>query len=392
MCGMLAGDVLDRLRQLPCGSRLLQAAAGLQGVHLVGGAVRDLALGREPRELDVVVEGPVDPLLERLGGEVREHDRFGTAVVVQDGCRYDVVRARRETYRAPGALPDVRPGSLADDLRRRDVTVNAIAVALADGAVSAVEDALEDLRKGCLRVLHDGSFVDDPTRLWRVARYAARLSFAIDPHTLALARAADPTVVSGARMGNELRLTLREPDPLAALEIARSLNEKLLPPRFTTRPAGVSEALALLGPDARADLVVLARCVAGMPAAELLEWLDRLGFTAAERDVVAAGSRASTLQPLRAARTPSEIARAARGAPVEVVALAGGENARRWLEDLRHVRLQISGQDLLAAGIPEGPEVGRRLQAALDAKLDGRLDGAGREAELSAALAASLKP
>jgi tRNA nucleotidyltransferase (CCA-adding enzyme) len=129
-----------------------------------------------------------------------------------------------------------------------------------------------------------------------------------------------------------------------------------------------------------------------MPAAELVEWLDRLGFTAAERDVVAAGSRASTLQPLRAARTPSEIARAARGAPVEVVALAGGENARRWLEDLRHVRLQISGQDLLAAGIPEGPEVGRRLQAALDAKLDGRLDGAGREAELSAALAASLKP
>src|SRR5205823_14532287 len=112
--------------------------------------------------------------------------------------------------------------------------------------------------------------------------------------------------------------------------------------------------------------------------------------TAAERDVLAAGSRDSTLQPLRVARSPSQIARAARGAPVEVVALAGGENARRWLDELRHVRLEITGQDLLAAGIPEGPEVGRRLQSALDAKLDGRLDGTGRKAELSAALAASV--
>jgi tRNA nucleotidyltransferase (CCA-adding enzyme) len=390
MCGMLAGDVLDRLRRLPCGRRLLEAAGELPGVHLVGGAVRDLALGRDPRELDVVVEGDVDRLLERLGGDVREHDRFGTAVVVSDGCRYDVVRARAESYATPGALPDVRPGTLRDDLRRRDVTVNAIAVSLADGALTAVPRALEDLRDGWLRVLHDASFVDDPTRLWRVARYAARLGFAVEPHTLALARAADPSAVSGVRIGNELRLALREPDPPAALEIARTLNDDLLPARFMTRPGGVSEALALLPPEGRADLVVLARCVAGMPASELVQWLDRLGFTATERDIVAAGSRASTLQPLRAARTPSQIARAARGAPVEVVALAGGENARRWLDELRHVRLEITGRDLLDAGIPEGPQVGRRLEAALDAKLDGRLDGAGRDAELSAALAASV--
>jgi tRNA nucleotidyltransferase (CCA-adding enzyme) len=364
-------------------------------VHLVGGAVRDLALGREPRELDIVVEGDIADVLARLGGTIREHDRFGTAVVERDGCRIDVAQARTEFYGAPGALPDVRPARLEQDLLRRDVTVNAIAVALDDGRVTAAPGATDDLRDGWLRVLHDESFTDDPTRLWRVARYAARLGFAIDPHTLALARAADPRTVSGQRLGNELRLALREPDPLAALEIARTLNAGLLPPHFVTRPGGVAVALALLPPGGRSDLVVLARCVGAMDARELLRWLDDLGFTAGDRDVVAAGSRPSTWQPLLAARTPSQIARAARGVPVEIVALAGGPNARRWLSELREVRLEITGDDLLAAGVPQGPEVGRRLQAALDRRLDGELEP-GRDAELAAALEAEpmlrLKP
>ena len=143
-------------------------------------------------------------------------------------------------------------------------------------------------------------------------------------------------------------------------------------------------ALALLPEGARGDLVVLAACVSGMDAGALLRWLDDMGFTAAERDLVAASSRFVTGAPLRAARTNAEIARAARGAPVEAVALAGGENARRWMDDLRHVRLEITGDDLLAAGVPEGPEIGRRLQRALDRKLDGAVDG--RDEELIAAL------
>lgn len=388
---MVASDLLARLRELPCGQALLAAVApagddALAGVHLVGGAVRDLLLERPPRELDVVVEGDVDPRAERLGATLREHDRFGTVTVEAGGCRFDLVRARAESYAEPGALPDVRPGTLWEDLERRDVTVNAIALSLPDGRMTAVPRAHDDLRDGWLRVLHDASFADDPTRLWRVARYAARLGFAVEPHTMTLAHAADPTTVSGARMGNEVRLALLEPDPTAAFEIAHSLNPALLPHGFITRPPQVSDALALLPPEGRRDLVVLAACSGGMGAAELLDWLHRLEFTAAERDIVAAGSRPSTWRPLREARTPAQIARAARGAPVEIVALAGGENARRWLHELRHVRLEIDGRDLLAAGIPEGPEIGRRLQAALDRKLDGEVRD-GREAELAAALA-----
>jgi tRNA nucleotidyltransferase (CCA-adding enzyme) len=263
------------------------------------------------------------------------------------------------------------------------VTVNAMALGL-DGELRAVPGALEDLQAGVLRVLHDRSFVDDPTRVWRIARYAARLGFAVEPHTRALAADADPTTVSGDRLGAELRLALREPSPPAAFAALRALNARYLPDGFEPRPRALPAALALLPGDARADLLTLAACTAGVDARALLRWLDDMGFTAPERDLVAAASRFVVGAPLRAARTRSEIARAARGAPIEAVALVGGENARSWIDDLRHVRLEIDGHDLLAAGVPEGPEVGERLQRALDRKLDGEVSG--RQEELAAAL------
>jgi tRNA nucleotidyltransferase (CCA-adding enzyme) len=374
---------LEALCAEPCGARLLSAFGPGDGVHLVGGAVRDLLLGRTPRELDLVAEGDVDAAAARLGGEQTAHDRFGTIRVRAESCRFDLVRARAERYARPGALPDVRPGTLDEDLRRRDVTVNAIALRL-DATFAAVDGALDDLRDGVLRVLHDASFVDDPTRVWRVARYAARLGFAVEPHTRALAGAADPSTVSGDRLGAELRLALREPDPTAALSAVADLNPAFLPPRFDPRPRGLDEALALLGDAGRRDLLVLAACTARMDVRELLGWLDDMGFTAPERDLVGAASRLSTGAPLLNAATNAQIGHAARGAPLEAVALTGGENARRWLDELRHVRLEITGDDLLAAGIPEGPDLGARLQRALDRKLDGEVTG--REQELAAAL------
>ena len=378
-------EALDALRALPVGARVLPDLSAAGNAWVVGGAVRDALLGLQPRELDVVVEGPIEPILEALGGAVVEHDRFGVATVSLPEGRVDMVRARAESYAAPGALPDVLLGTLAEDLARRDVTVNAIALHPGDGRLEQATGALDDLAAGVLRVLHDGSFTDDPTRLWRVARYAARLSFEIDPHTRELAAVADPGTVSGPRLGNELRLALREPAPLTVLQIARGLNAALLPPAADLEPSRLDDALALLPDGARADLVVLAACCAPVDAGALVEWLDTLAFTAFERDVVAAGSRPSTHGPLHNASKPSEIARAARGAPVEVVALAGGPNARLWIDELRHVGLEITGDDLLAAGVPEGPRVGEMLERALDQKLDGEIAG-GREAELAAAL------
>lgn len=378
-------DLLERLGHLPCGRRLLDAVADLEGVHLVGGAVRDLLLGREPRELDVVVEGDVAPVAARLGKAAAVHERFGTATVLAGDCRYDLATARAESYARPGALPDVRPAGIDEDLRRRDVTVNALALDLRSGELRGAEHAREDLAAGRLRVLHDASFEDDPTRLWRIARYAARLGFDLEQHTAALAAQAVASgalqTVSRARIGNELRLALGEPAPVAALAAADALG---LAPWLAPDRALTERALALLPPgEGRRDLLVLAAALAEPDDAAL----DGLEFTAAERAVVRACARAPALQD--DARAPSQLARELRGLPVEAVALAGARGApqpaRRWLEQLRHVGLQITGDDLRGAGIAEGPELGRRLQAVLDLRLDGALDE-GSDAELHAAL------
>ncbi|MGA8333808.1 MAG: hypothetical protein WB761_03625, partial [Solirubrobacteraceae bacterium] len=196
--------LLARVQALPAARPLISRLPAAPAAYLVGGAVRDLLLGGTPFDLDLVVDGDTAPLAAALGGEVREHDRFGTATVVLDGFTYDIARARRETYDHPGALPDVEPAPLAEDLRRRDFTVNAIAIPLAGeraGELTAVPGALEDLEARRLRGLHDGSFIDDPTRLFRLVRYASRLGFEIEPHTRALAEGAiaagAPDTVSG---------------------------------------------------------------------------------------------------------------------------------------------------------------------------------------------------
>lgn len=413
-----ARDVLARLGDRPGAERLTGAAARFDsGVFLVGGAVRDLLLGRTPRELDVVVEGDASEFARLLGTpeapvDPVEHLQFGTAVVELDEVRIDVARARRESYPAPGALPQVQPAGIEEDMLRRDFTVNAIAVML-DGRHASGEGwhaapgALEDLRAGRLRVLHDSSFVDDPTRLLRLARYAARLGFEIEPHTNALAaeavkgRALD--TVSGGRIGAELRLALSESDPVGALAAMDELGLLCaIHPRLRFDRAAIERSLELLPEDGRVDLLAMAALVVPLalragddPRAEIVALLDRLEFPAPERNRIAASASAvpRLTGELPGAKSPSRLYDTVKDTPLEGVALTGGidiaamEPARRWLHSLRHVRLTITGEDLLAAGLSEGPDIGRRLDAVLRLKLDGVIPD-GREAELSAALEA----
>jgi tRNA nucleotidyltransferase (CCA-adding enzyme) len=209
-------DGMDPLRAAPGADVVLAAVAGEPGVHVVGGAVRDALRGQVPRELDLVVEGDAVAVArraaERVGGKLTAHERFGTATITADGFSFDLASSRRERYPRPGALPEVELGAtLSEDLARRDFTVNAIAVSLADGALTAWPGAREDLDAGVLRILHDRSFIDDPTRMLRLVRYAARLDFAPDPATEALIDPALFATVTGDRLGNELRLLLNEP-------------------------------------------------------------------------------------------------------------------------------------------------------------------------------------
>ncbi len=386
---MLASDMVGALRSTPCGERLHAALSTQGNAFLVGGAVRDLLLGRVPHEADVVVVGDPAGLLAALGGEVLTHERFGTAMVAVDGYTYDVARARTESYATPGALPDVSPASLAEDLRRRDLSINAIAMD-ADGTLTAVDGALQDLRDGTLRVLHDRSFLDDPTRLWRMARYGARLGFSVDHHTAALADAAVQggalRTVSGPRLGAELRLALNEPDPSAVLR--RAHTGGLLPDGVHPPDAAMLRAAqTLLPPEGRGDLLVLAAWAAATEPGALHRWLDELSFLAVDRDTVLAAADAAGR--LSFDGSSSVIAAGLRGEPIEAVALAGAhsdpEAARRWLQELRHVRPQIDGDDLIAAGVAPGPGLGARLDRVLAAKLDGLAPT--REDELQIALA-----
>src|SRR5436305_448830 len=190
--------------------------------YLVGGTVRDLLLRRPPRfDFDLAVVGDAEAytreLGARLGGTVITHGRFGTATVhYGNGGHVDVATARTETYVSPAALPDVAPAeTIADDLARRDFTVNAMAITLPKGELIDPFHGREHLDDRLVRVLHEQSFVDDPTRIFRAARYETRLDFRMDPKTETLALMAAPELarLSGARIREELFAIFEEDDP-----------------------------------------------------------------------------------------------------------------------------------------------------------------------------------
>jgi tRNA nucleotidyltransferase (CCA-adding enzyme) len=369
----MSAGAFDPRAVLAALARYPPLALGGTRVAVVGGFVRDIWLGFEPRELDLVVEGDALALARALGGELTAHEAFGTATVTAADWRVDLAMARRERYPAPGALPEVEPASIEEDLQRRDFTVNAIAVTLEDGEVLAADGALEDLASRRLRVLHEQSFSDDPTRVLRLARYAERLGFDVDPATARLAQEASLQSVSGGRIGAELRLILAEPDPLAVLahvsgKLPVAVDRHLVEGALARAPAASDSAMLILGAVATENA-----------------WLEALELTAHERDVALACG--GTHVPADA--TASGLWSAWHALPVEAVAVAGArENPHAawwWIETLRHVRLEIGGDDLIAAGLSEGPQIGRRLERTLAAKLDGELAD-GRERELHYAL------
>lgn len=406
MPALRTDHLADRLRAVPSVAALLPGLGGERGVHAVGGVPRDLLLGGEPLDLDLVVEGDAGALAERLagrlGGRVTEHGRFGTATLLVGEHSIDLAGARTESYSRPGALPDVAPAPLAEDLRRRDFTANAIALALDErglGGMLAFPGAEGDLAARRLRVLHQASFEDDPTRLLRLARYTARLGFAAEPATDAIARRAIAAEalgsVSGARVGAELRLLLAEADPAGALDAAEALGliTAIDSEWGWDRPLA-ERALRLLPGEKRADLLLLGALGAGADRKRLAARFDALELERADRDrAIAVAGAAALAERLSGAGVPSAIRAAVAGAPLEAVALAGALDERaagpaaRWLVELRNVALQIDGGDLVAAGVPEGPAVGRGLAAALDAALDGQAPD--RERQLAVAVRAA---
>jgi len=404
-------DRLDALEHLRPVFEAVQAVSGaFEGVYLVGGAVRDVLMGEPNFDVDIAVEGDGiafgEALADALGGRVRPHDRFGTAIVVYEGGRIDVATARTEFYDSPGALPTVEQASIRQDLYRRDFTVNAMAVSLKGEDFGRLVDffgGLRDLRNRVVRVLHNLSFIDDPTRIFRAIRYENRYGFAMDAHTLALARACvEMNLVgelSSARLRDELQLLLSEKSVgdsvrrLAQLGIDDAIHPHLAADEESVQLIEELDDLrAEYAPEApswRLRLAVLAR---KLRPDELYEWFERLKLRRRDADriadAVAVGPRLPQL--LADVEEPAEVR--ALVAPHDpdgaLFALAlSDEPVRsrivRYFESFRGVRLEISGGDLAALGLEESPRVGAILEELLRRKLNGELDG--RDSEIEAA-------
>jgi len=383
----------------------------VDGVYLVGGTVRDILLGEPSFDVDIAVEGDAiglaRALAKELAGRVRAHEQFGTAVVLYGAeGRVDVVTARTEFYDAPAALPTVEHATIRHDLHRRDFTINAMAASLRGDDFGRLLDPFggrRDLVAGRIRVLHNLSFIDDPTRILRAIRYENRLGFRMDEHTARLARACIEMGLVGdlssERLRDELELLFSEGDVehavlrLAELGMAAAIHPHLAADpeavRLVRRGRGLVEEYGLDVPSWRVALTVLAR---RLPPDEAYAWLDRLKLRRRDVELVA---HAIALGPrlverlrdeeLTAAEVVALAERHAPDAPLFALTLAELPILRRYFSDLRAVRLEVTGSDLAELGLAESPRVGEVLAELRRLKLNGELDG--RESELARAKA-----
>ncbi len=388
--------------------------------YAVGGFVRDLLLGVRNLDVDVVAE-PDGIALARAfgaaaGGAVKTHPQFGTAKVkLPDGRDVDFATARTEAYPRPGALPEVEVSSIVDDLRRRDFTINAMALSLEPVRFGDLLDPFggsADLERRRIRVLHRLSFIEDPTRLFRGVRFEQRFHFRMDADTEEQARRAVREGVLGRitaeRLREELFRCFREAKPLPVLQRLADLGVvEWLQPDLALDPQLISPAAGALEwwkkrtgsalPEGGRRLLYLGLLLAPLGDARALSLAEsRMRLPPPKLQLLGcildAARRAA--EWLDGVRSPAEITRVLKELPDEaLVALRIGaglpgraadgarERLDRFLSDWRSVKLEITGSDLKELGYPAGPRLGEALRVTLDARINGRI--AGRAAELA---------
>ena len=379
----------------------LAASLGMP-CYVVGGFVRDLLLGKPVNDLDVVVEGDAielgKKLVESYGGKLTPHFKFHTAIwhLPDSDDFVDLITARKETYDRPGALPSVTPSTLADDLSRRDFTINAMALRLDGEGFGEIFDPLKgqtDLERGVIRVLHPRSFVDDPTRIFRAIRYEGRYSFQLEPATLEQINPESLKVLhslSGERLRHELDLIFDEDRSsemmlrVASLGVLEAIHPKM--PEFDQDYADYLEMDAQL--DFPADRRTMGYMLWFMDLSEedVILLANRLDFTnELTLSVWAAAQLKRSLVHLFGAK-PSEWTYAMEKLPplsIYAVYLVTRENSLlSYLSIWRHVRAHTTGDDLKKRGVLPGPRFGEILLRLRSAWLDGEAVSAQEEDEL----------
>jgi len=380
-------------------------------LYVVGGFVRDMLLGLPNLDLDLVVEGDAIALAKELarrhGGRARSHRRFGTAKWILERTEpnlprhLDFVTARTEFYERPTALPTVEVSSLRQDLYRRDFTVNTLAIGLSGDKAGRLFDFFggqRDLERRLVRVLHNLSFIDDPTRILRAVRLEQRLGFSIEPRTMALLedalgqRLLERT--TGERIRHELLLILEEEEPERALRRLDELGvlERIAPHLvWTDWLDGCFRRIRTLGGGEERSGLYLALLCYDLPAAEVEALIGRYRFRARHNQVLREVQRLrrDVLPVLLAGEmTPAGLYHLLKGySPTALSALqvaegeeeGVGEAVRLYLERLRYVRTALRGDDLQRLGLPPGPLYKEVLAALLEERLAGRLSSRAEE-------------
>ncbi len=396
-------NIEPNLKGILCRIGEVAASLGMRS-YLVGGVVRDIILGKEVSDFDILVEGKAIELAEKvvkeMNGELVSHQRFGTATVkLASGLEIDFASARREFYERAAVLPIVEPGSLREDLFRRDFTINALALSLHPQEFGFLIDyfgGLDDLRNKRIKALHSLSFWEDPTRILRAIRLEAKLGFKMERWTEGLAidaiKSGALAPLSGERLREELKLTLEE-NPLACLRrmeelgIIKAIHPKGELDKKLLRKL-VKESLDNL--EVERWIIYLYPLLSQLDEGEIRRVTYRLRLTSSQREKCLAliyGEEArKKLQAPRMKR--SQIYEVLKGIPLETIVWIGAKGDRKvkkrvslFLEELRHINLALKGEDLIQLGIAEGPQMGKILQELFQAKLDGKVKS--REEEIN---------
>jgi tRNA nucleotidyltransferase (CCA-adding enzyme) len=379
-----------------------------QTVYLVGGVVRDLLLGYPSFDLDLVVEGDAVKLAQQMAeitqAKLLTHPRFGTAKFCYSNFNLDMATARGETYARPGALPAVTPGTLKDDLSRRDLSINAMAISLTSNDYGELVDPYQgknDLEHRLIRILHPRSFIDDATRILRAVRYEQRLGFELEPQTAQLLKR-DITMldtISGDRIRHELELIFREKQPefvikrLAELGVLQRISPFLIGDGWIAEK--FEKARQLKKPN---QLPSLYFCLLTYSFSEskIEQILNHLNIPAklsrAMRDTLSLKIRLSQLN--KPSMRPSEIyylLQEYEPLAIQANAIASESSMvhhhlQLFLTKLRYVRTSLNGEELKRLGISAGSEMGKVLQALHKAKLDGEVNTKADEEKIAFSL------
>lgn len=372
-----------------------KAAKLQQGLYLVGGVVRDLFLGRPNFDLDLVVEGDALKLASEIARFTRasllRHPQFATAKLKLANFSLDIATARQETYSKPGALPAITPGTIHNDLFRRDFSINAMAICLIPERYGELLDPYkgkDDLNRHLIRVLHDQSFIDDATRILRGLRYEQRLGFSFESRTLKLLQRDMFLLdtISNERIRHELELILRENQPERILKRAQELGilrQLCLPLKGNGWLAQKFEQARHISKHKPTTFLYLSLLIYPLTESENEQFLSRINPTKklaqTLRDTLRLKKYLSYLS--EPSLSPSSIYYLLHNylpTAIQANALASDSISIRqrlelFLRKLRYVKPILNGEDLIRIGISPGPKMGDILRALHEAKLNGRV-------------------